>query len=76
MTLERYSEWSRRLFFVVALLASPLMAVVLVAGALTADAGPAGWFLLVVVPLGLLGTGLYLMADEELDWSPRAGRRT
>ncbi|WP_327053771.1 hypothetical protein [Halomicrococcus gelatinilyticus] len=56
----------RRGTVVLVLLATPAMAYLLVAGAMTADAGLAGWFLLVAVPLSLLGTGLVLMAGANL----------
>jgi len=63
----------RRAAVVLVLLATPVMAYFLVAGAMTANAGPAGWFLLVVVPLALLGTGLALMAGVSLRWPRSVG---
>ena len=58
------------------LLATPFIALVLIAGALTADAGVVGWFLTVVAPLALLGTGLYLLTGDRPNWSFSVGRRT
>lgn len=69
-------ELLRKVAVVLVLLASPLMAFFLVAGALTADAGPVGWFLLVVAPLSLLGTGLVLMTGASVRWLPLTGDRT
>ncbi|WP_458207642.1 hypothetical protein [Haladaptatus sp. NG-SE-30] len=47
----------------------------LIAGAATTDAGTVGWILIVVVPLTLLGTGLYLLTGDRPDWWSSVGRR-
>jgi hypothetical protein len=44
------------------LLATPAIALLLIAGTATRDAGPVGWLLFVVAPLALLGAGVYLIA--------------
>ncbi|GKZ15851.1 hypothetical protein [Haladaptatus sp. T7] len=61
----------RILLIALLLLATPLVAFVLIAGALTADAGLGGWLLLVVAPLSFLGTGLWLLAGGSLRWPKR-----
>lgn len=49
------------------LLATPFIAFVLIDAALTADAGPGGWLLLVVAPLSLLGSGIWTVAGDNDD---------
>jgi len=66
----------RKAAVVLVLLATPAIAYFLVAGAMTADAGLAGWFLLVVVPLSLLGTGLAMMASVSVDRIPLPRHRS
>ncbi|WP_423746185.1 hypothetical protein V5735_18205 (plasmid) [Haladaptatus sp. SPP-AMP-3] len=61
----------RILLIALLLLATPFVAFVLIAGALTADAGLGGWLLLVVAPLSLLGTGLWLLAGGSPRWTTR-----
>lgn len=61
----------RILLIALLLLATPFVAFVLIAGALTADAGLGGWLLLVVAPLSLLGTGLWLLAGGSPHWATR-----
>lgn len=51
-----------QLLVAVLLLATPPIAFVLIASAATADAGLQGWLLLVVLPLGLFGVGIVLLA--------------
>ena len=44
------------------LLATPVIAFFLIASTATADAGVLGWLGFVVLPLALLGAGVYLIA--------------
>ncbi|WP_435157096.1 hypothetical protein [Haladaptatus sp. DFWS20] len=57
------------------LLATPAIAFMLIAGAVTADAGVTGWILMAVAPLALLGTGLYLLTGERPSWLYSVERR-
>ena len=56
------------------LLTTPFVAFVLIAAALTADAGPGGWLLLVVAPLSLLGSGIWSLAADAGDVMRLAAR--
>ena len=67
------ARWSdlpplRTLAIALLLLATPAVTFVLIAAAATADAGLAGWLLLVVLPLALLGSGIYLLTGERPGW--------
>ncbi|WP_049972100.1 hypothetical protein [Haladaptatus cibarius] len=57
------------------LLATPGVAFLLIANALTSDTGLVGWFLTVVLPLVLLGVGLYLLTGDRPNWLTSVGRR-
>ncbi|WP_227377018.1 hypothetical protein [Haladaptatus halobius] len=58
----------RIVLIVLLLLATPVIAFFLIAGAATADTGFVEWFCIAVVPLALLGTGLYLLTGDEPSW--------
>ncbi|WP_227354546.1 hypothetical protein [Haladaptatus salinisoli] len=61
--VPKISERRIQLLFVVSLLlVSPVIGYILIAGALTANAGLMGWVAIVAFPLLLLGVGLYLIA--------------
>ena len=71
MVLPNVTPLLGKVLVVVLLLGTPAIAFPLIASTATGDAGPLDWLLLVVLPLALLGSGIFAIARGAWDEGPR-----